>query len=109
MHAWGDEMAVAGSAGTTSLTLVFYTRTGCHLCEVAKKQLEQLRGRITFRIEVRDVDEDKTWAKKFGDEVPVGILDGRKVFKYRVDVDRLEIALRARNAWDSPPHVRDRS
>ncbi len=95
MHTWGDEMAVAGSPETASSTLVLYTRTGCHLCDVAKKQLDQLRHRISFRIEVRDVDEDKTWSKKFGDEVPVGVLDGRKVFKYRVDVDRLEIALRA--------------
>ena len=102
-------MADAGSAGTTSLTLVFYTRAGCHLCDVAKRQLEQLRQRIPFRIEVRDVDEDSIWAKKYGDEVPVGVLDGRKVFKYRVNVDRLEIALRARDTLDSPPHVRERS
>jgi len=90
-------MANAETPGTTSLTLVFYTRAGCHLCDVAKGQLEQLRQRVSFRIEVRDVDEDETWAKRFGDEVPVGVLADRKVFKYRVDIARLENALRARD------------
>ena len=90
-------MVNAETPETTSLTLLFYTRAGCHLCDVAKRQLEQLRQRIPFQIEVRDVDEDKAWAQRFGDEVPVGVLDGRKVFKYRIDIKRLETALRARD------------
>ena len=90
-------MTNAETPETTSSTLIFYTRTDCHLCDVAKSQLEQLRQRVSFQIEVRNVDEDETWAQRFGDEVPVGILAGRKVFKYRVDIDRLENALRARD------------
>jgi hypothetical protein len=91
-------MTETGSSRTTSSTLVFYTRAGCHLCEVAKLELEQLRERISFRIEVRDVDADEDWAKKFGDEVPVGVLGGRKVFKYRLNADRLEVAIKALNS-----------
>jgi hypothetical protein len=89
-------MADTESSLKSMSTLVFYTRAGCHLCDVAKDQLEQVRRRIPFRIEVRDVDENSSWAERYGDEVPVGILDGRKVFKYRVDVDRFQVALEAR-------------
>jgi len=87
------------------MTVIFYTRAGCHLCDSAKEELERICRRISFRIEVRDVDTNEAWVEKFGDEVPVGILDGRKVFKYRVDARRLESALRARLALDSPPLV----
>jgi len=85
------------------MTLVFYTRADCHLCDVAKKDLEELRRRFPFRIEVRDVDANDAWEAEFGDEVPVGVLDGRKVFKYRVDPGRLGHALRARQESGSPP------
>ncbi len=90
-----NEMADNPSSKRTSPTLVFYTRSGCHLCDVAKEQLEQLRSRIPFEIEVRDVDQDEGWMDQFGDQVPVGVLDGRKVFKFRIDKNRLEKALQS--------------
>ena len=98
MRPSSDEMGDTSAPERTNVTLIFYTRAGCHLCDVAKNELDHLQSRIGFRIEVRDVDADEAWAKQFGDEVPVGVVDGQKVFKYRVDVKHLERALRARGA-----------
>ncbi len=74
-------------------TLVIYSRRQCHLCDVVKDTVEELRRRLAFDVEVRDVDEDADWLDAYGDEVPVGFIGERKVFKYRVDVDQLERAL----------------
>jgi glutaredoxin len=91
-------MADNPSSDLTGPTLIFYTRSGCHLCDVAKKQLEKLGDNIPFQVEVRDVDKDEGWTEQFGDEVPVGILEGRKVFKYRIDMKHLERALQSTRA-----------
>jgi glutaredoxin len=72
---------------------VIYSRRQCHLCDVVKDTVEELRRRLAFDVEVRDVDEDADWLDAYGDEVPVGFIGERKVFKYRVDVDQLERAL----------------
>lgn len=77
----------------TRPTLVLYSRRECHLCDLAKDAIENLRRRLAFDVEVRDVDEDADWFAAYGDEVPVGFVGERKVFKYRVDGDKLERAL----------------
>jgi hypothetical protein len=84
-------------APARSEELVLYTRPECCLCEVAKDRLREMQD-AGWRFEVveRDVDEDPDARAAYGEEVPVGELAGRKVFKYRVDVARLEAALRAR-------------
>ena len=76
--------------------LVVYSRRNCHLCDVAEAALEALQQTVRFEIEVRDVDADAGWVAAYGDEVPVGMIGDRKVFKYRVDADKLTRALRSR-------------
>lgn len=77
-------------------TLILYTRRDCHLCEEAKAELARLRRRVPFAIEERDVDSREPWREAHGPEVPVGFLEGRKVFKYRVDPRSLLRALETR-------------
>lgn len=76
--------------------LVFYTRRRCHLCDVAKAELLPLLEEFDLELEERDVDDREEWARSYGDEVPVGVLEGRRLFKFRVDLDRLRRALRGR-------------
>jgi len=75
--------------------LILYGRRRCHLCDVAKDALRELQRRLEFEVEERDVDDDPDWAARFGEEVPVGVIGDRKVFKYRVEPERLERALLA--------------
>jgi len=76
--------------------LIVYSRSNCHLCAVAKAELEALQETVRFEIEVRDVDTDPAWIAAYGDEVPVGMIGDRKVFKYRVDPVALARAVRSR-------------
>jgi len=62
-----------------------YTRVGCHLCEVVEAQLERLRQNVAFSVEVVDVDSDPKLAEAYGMEVPVVMLDGKKLAKYHLD------------------------
>lgn len=80
------------------LVLYVYGRPRCHLCDAAKAAVrEALRGR-PVRVVERNVEDDPAWEERFGSEVPVGVLRGRKVFKYRVDGARLRRAVENRLA-----------
>jgi glutaredoxin len=68
-------------------SVTLYTRAGCHLCEEAKQVLAAARRRAEFAYEERDIDADAELRRLYNDEVPVIAIDGRKAFKYRVDMN----------------------
>ena len=76
--------------------VVVVSRAGCGLCEEALAAVEDARRRVPFTLEVRDVDADPGLAARYGEEVPVVLVDGREAFKYRVDPRRLVRTLQGR-------------
>lgn len=78
--------------------LVLYTAPGCCLCEEMKAQLEALRGRQRFDLEVVDISASPELEERYRPEIPVLLIDGRKVAKYRISTEALRRALAARGA-----------
>ena len=78
---------------TAALTL--YTRKDCGLCEEMKAAVEAAGRKIAITLEVIDVDSSAELAARYGSEVPVLFINGRKAFKYRVEAKELERRLRA--------------
>ena len=76
--------------------VTLYTRAGCCLCDQAKQALETARRRVPFDLEEIDIDRHPQWLPLYNEEVPVIAIDGRKAFKYRVDVDEFLKRLAAR-------------
>jgi glutaredoxin len=76
-----------------SSSVTLYTRVGCHLCDVAKGVLEEVRREHPFELTIVDVDTDADLAERYGGEVPVILVDGRKAFKFRVDPAALRALL----------------
>jgi hypothetical protein len=74
---------------------ILYTRSGCHLCEVAWQRLQRARRRYGFRIEVVDVDGDDALRQRHGQLVPVVEVNGRLRFRGGVNPVLLERLLRA--------------
>lgn len=65
-----------------------YTRTGCHLCEVA---IDLLR-RKGLMVTTKDIDQDAELRARYDQHVPVIVIDGKERFRGRVDetlLDRL--------------------
>ena len=65
--------------------VALYTRSGCHLCEEAREVMDRVRRDLPFALEVIDVDATETLRARYGPEVPVIEIDGRKHAKYRLD------------------------
>lgn len=76
-------------------TVTLYTRAGCHLCEDAKRVIEQARRQAEFAYEEKDIDADAELRQRYNEQVPVIAIDGRRAFRFRVNLDRLLKELRA--------------
>jgi glutaredoxin len=76
--------------------VTLYTRAGCHLCDDAKQVILAARSRADFDYEERDIDAAPELFRLYNEEVPVIAIDGRKAFKYRLDMDEFLKRLKAR-------------
>jgi glutaredoxin len=74
--------------------VIVYTRQGCHLCDDA---LDVLR-RHGLTPETVDVDAHDELRARYGQCVPVVVIDGRERFRGRVDERLLVRLLRRRPA-----------
>lgn len=69
------------------------TRTGCHLCHDAEVAVAQLSAELGFGWTALDVDADPDRQDRYGDRVPVILVDGREHGYWRVETARLRAAL----------------
>jgi glutaredoxin len=74
--------------------LLLYTRKDCCLCEEMKSTLRGVANRIPFALEEIDVDTSPVLQEKYGNDVPVLFINGRKAFKYRLTARELEKRLK---------------
>ena len=70
--------------------LVIYTRKDCCLCDEMKTVIHQVAAQTPLALAEIDVDGAPETQEKFGNEVPVLFINGRKAFKYRVTRGELE-------------------
>ncbi len=65
------------------------TKEGCCLCEEMKAILEEARRFIPFEVVEIDISQDGELLERYGEEIPVLFINGRKAFKYRATLDEL--------------------
>jgi glutaredoxin len=75
--------------------VTFYSRPGCHLCDLAREVVERVCTDLGERYDEVSVDDDPQLQERFGEEVPVTFVDGRQHDFWRVDESRLRAALEA--------------
>lgn len=81
--------------------MVVFSRHDCCLCDELLVEVEGARNVYPFELEVVDVDRDPELVARYGEEVPVIEIDGRKAFKYRVTKKELLRKL-GRPRWRLP-------
>ena len=69
--------------------LVVYTAHGCCLYDDARKVLGRLAPELGLEVEWIHIDGDPELEAAWREQLPAGVLAGRKVFKYRVDEEML--------------------
>ena len=69
--------------------LTLYSKPGCHLCDEMKAVIDSVAARVPLALEVIDISADADLTARYGLEIPVLLVDGKKAAKYRVTADEL--------------------
>ncbi|MBI3301676.1 MAG: glutaredoxin family protein [Deltaproteobacteria bacterium] len=85
------------------LALILYTRPDCHLCAEMKEVVARVARDFPHTFTEIDISGKPELESRFGLEVPVLLVNGRKAFKYRVAArelrDRLKREGQGRGQW----------
>lgn len=82
-----------------SVRVVLLDREGCHLCDEARPVVLAAASAAGTGVERLDVDADPLLRAAWGEQVPVVVVDGTVVARYRVDAAALRRALRPGPRW----------
>ncbi|CAB4907023.1 unannotated protein [freshwater metagenome] len=72
-----------------------FSRTGCHLCEIAIDKINSIKDELNFDLEIKLIDADAELEKEFGEQVPVIMIDNKIHDYWRVDLDRFSKAIKS--------------
>lgn len=70
------------------------SKPDCHLCEAAKGVLRGLQSEYEFVLHEINIAEQPALLTRYGEEVPVVFINGRKAGKYRIDARQFVRQLR---------------
>jgi hypothetical protein len=73
--------------------VTLYSRPGCHLCESARAVIEQVCAELGEGYTEISILDDPELIRRYGEEIPVTLVDGRQHDFWRVDPARLRAAL----------------
>ncbi len=78
-----------------SSRVLLYGRPGCHLCDDARDVVATVCAELGEGWEEVDITTDADLLARYGEEIPVTLVDGRQHDFWRVDPARLRAALLA--------------
>jgi glutaredoxin len=73
--------------------IVLYSKPGCHLCEDARRLLENLQRECALTFEEIDITTDHELFKKFFDKIPVLHIDQRIMLSAPISLSDVRAAL----------------
>ena len=78
---------------STAARVTLYSRPGCHLCDAARAVVETVCAELGESYVEISIAEDPDLARRYGEEIPVTLVDGAQHDFWRVDPARLRAAL----------------
>jgi glutaredoxin len=70
-----------------------YSRSNCHLCEVALEVISDIRKEFDFTITKILIDGNAELEEKYGEQVPVILINDQPHDFFRVDRERFRLAI----------------
>lgn len=70
-----------------------YSRSNCHLCEVALEVISKIQKDFKFTITKILIDGDTELEEKYGEQVPVILINNQPHDFFRVDPERFRLAI----------------
>jgi hypothetical protein len=73
------------------IALTLYSRPGCHLCDEMKAIVQRVTraANVPVTMEEVDISTDPDLEARYGLEIPVLLVEGKKAAKYRITDEEL--------------------
>jgi glutaredoxin len=68
----------------SKISVVIYSRPGCHLCEEAKEAIERADCAGEYTLNEVNIDTDPDLRKRYKNDIPVITINGVEAFRHRV-------------------------
>jgi glutaredoxin len=75
--------------------VIIYSRSGCHLCEIAIDRIKSIMGELKFELDIKLIDDDLKLQEEYGEQVPVILIEDKVHDYWRVDLERFTKAIKA--------------
>ena len=76
--------------------MTLYTKTDCCLCDEALEVIARVRREHPFELEEVDIGGDAELTTRYGERIPVVLVNGVEEFEYRVDEQALTLKVAQR-------------
>ncbi|HKY20994.1 MAG TPA: glutaredoxin family protein [Vicinamibacterales bacterium] len=79
------------------MRLTIYSKPGCHLCDEMKAVVHRvIDSHAGVSLDEIDISTDAALLERYGVEIPVLLIDGTKLAKYRITEEELRRMLEGR-------------
>jgi thiol-disulfide isomerase/thioredoxin len=78
------------------IALTIFSKPGCHLCDEMKAVVNRVAQSIPLRLEEIDISTSRELEERYGLEIPVLMVEGKKAAKYRIGEEELRRVLAGR-------------
>ncbi len=75
--------------------VTIYSRTGCHLCEIAIDKVKSVKNELNFDLQIKLIDNSLDLEKEYGEQVPVIMIDDKVHDYWGVDLERFITAIKS--------------
>jgi glutaredoxin len=76
-----------------STRVTLYAKPGCHLCDDAREVIARVCADVGTSYQEVDITTDPDLQRRYGEQIPVTLVDGAQHDFWRVDEQRLRAAL----------------
>ena len=67
--------------------VILYSKPGCHLCEVMKKEMAKADCAELYKLQEINIESDAELFARYRYDIPVLMIDGVEAFRHRVTAD----------------------
>jgi glutaredoxin len=68
----------------SKVQVILYTRPGCHLCEKAKRAIEQSGCNGAYDLTEVNIESSEQLLDEYRNDIPVIVIDGVEAFRHRL-------------------------
>lgn len=86
----GGPEKVESHVSQPPVRITVYSKPRCPLCDEAIAQLEALRARHVFELEIVDISTDPSLRARYRMDIPVVAFNGEERFRHRLEIGLLE-------------------